>query len=111
MDANDYQVIAHATAIYPHERGAEYLALGLASEAGEVAGKIKKQLRDGQHWNGEQREEHRQAILAEAGDVAWYLAELCTHYNMPFGALLQGNLDKLASRKARGTLQGSGDTR
>lgn len=111
MDAREYQTEAHKLAIYPQERAVEYLALGLASEAGEVAGKIKKQIRDGAKWTGEQREEHRVRILYEMGDVAWYLAELCTHYNVGFDTLLQMNLDKLNNRHTRGVLGGDGDNR
>lgn len=111
MKFDDYQIEAHKMAIYPHERGPEYLALGLASEAGEVAGKIKKQIRDGQHWTGEQREEHRRKILDEAGDVLWYLAELCTHYDHSLEALAQQNILKLTSRQQRGVIGGSGDNR
>ena len=46
MDLNDYQNAARRTAIYGERHRVIYPALGLASEAGEVAGKIKKVLRD-----------------------------------------------------------------
>lgn len=108
---DDYQNIAHRTAIYPAERGVEYVALGLASEAGEVAGKIKKQIRDGRDWNGEQREEMRQKILAELGDVLWYCAELATVYNVQLSEVLGANVAKLRGRQQAGTLGGNGDNR
>ena len=41
-----YERLAKTTAIYPKEKALEYLALGLTSEAGEVASKIKKIIRD-----------------------------------------------------------------
>ncbi|MFN7883114.1 MAG: nucleoside triphosphate pyrophosphohydrolase family protein [bacterium] len=111
MSANDYQAKCREFAIYPNERAVEYLALGLASEAGEVAGKIKKQIRDGRNWTGEQREDHRQHILAEMGDVCFYLAELCSHYGVGFGEVMSGNIAKLESRRDRGVIGGSGDKR
>lgn len=111
MNASEYQKRAHALAIYPQERAVEYVALGLASEAGEVAGKIKKAIRDGKNWTGEERHEHLRAIVAELGDVAWYLAELCTLYDVDMSGVLKGNLLKLESRQARGTIAGSGDNR
>lgn len=108
---DSYQHLASKTAIYPKERAVEYVALGLASEAGEVAGKIKKQIRDGASWNGEQREAHRQAILAELGDVLWYIAELCTNYDVHLSDVAEDNLRKLKARAAHNTLQGDGDNR
>ena len=111
MHVDEYQRRCRATAIYPRERGPEYVALGLTSEAGEVAGKIKKQIRDGHAWSGEQREEARQFILKEVGDVLWYCAELCSLYGVSLSDVMTANLDKLASRSARGTIAGDGDAR
>lgn len=111
MTPNEYQQRASRLAIYPEERAIEYVALGLASEAGEVAGKVKKAIRDGKNWTGEQREEHRQKTLDEASDVAWYLSELCRQLGESFEDLLERNLRKLESRQARGTISGDGDNR
>jgi NTP pyrophosphatase (non-canonical NTP hydrolase) len=111
MTPNEYQQRASRLAIYPEERGIEYVALGLASEAGEVAGKVKKAIRDGKNWTGEQREEHRYAILGELGDVVWYVSELARQFNLPLEDVMQHNIDKLESRAARGTIQGNGDNR
>lgn len=111
MTPNEYQQRASKLAIYPEERAIEYVALGLTSEAGEVAGKVKKAIRDGRNWTGEQREEHRQSIKAELGDCAWYLAEMARHYGLTLEEVLEHNLNKLESRQARGTLTGNGDNR
>ena len=111
LTPNEYQQKASATAIYPAERGVEYVALGLASEAGEVAGKAKKQIRDGANWSGEQREEHRQTMSDELGDVQWYVAEMAKNLNITLEELMCRNLEKLRSRAERGVLQGSGDKR
>ena len=111
MLANEYQLNAHRSAIYPSEMAIEYIALGLASEAGEVAGKVKKGIRDGKHWSGEQREDHRRSLLSELSDVLWYSAELCTVLGVTLQDVMQYNLDKLADRQRRGVLGGSGDAR
>ena len=106
-----YQNAARSYAIYPEQRGIEYTVLGLTSEAGEVAGKVKKQIRDGSKWTGEQMEDHRQAVIDELGDVLWYAAELAHQLNITLGEVAARNIWKLAGREKRGTLRGSGDKR
>lgn len=107
-DFNTYQWKTHETAIYPKDRDLEYLALGLTSEAGEVAGKVKKIIRDN---GGVISDSAREDLAAELGDVLWYLAQLSWLLQKDLNAVAQGNLDKLRGRSARGTLIGSGDTR
>jgi NTP pyrophosphatase (non-canonical NTP hydrolase) len=109
MEFDEYQKLSKRTAIYP-EFGARwvYPALGLASEAGEVANKIKKVVRDNA---GELNDERRAAIQQELGDVLWYVAQLCNDLELSMGETAQGNLDKLFSRMDRGKLGGSGDER
>jgi len=108
MNINEYQNWTIQTAIYP-EAGTgsnlelSYLALGLTSEAGEVAGKVKKYVRD-LAWD-------KDAVIAELGDVFWYLARMCDEMDIDAEEVLQLNYDKLESRKARGTIQGNGDNR
>lgn len=106
MKINDYQNQAAKTAIY--KQSVIYPALGLANEAGEVLGKIKKVLRDN---NGEFTAEKREEIGAEIGDVLWYIAALSRDLNLSMDAIAQANLDKLNSRMVRGVLGGSGDIR
>jgi len=98
-----YENLSSQTAIFPKEKALEYLALGLTSEAGEVAGKVKKLIRDGKG--------DKKAIASEIGDVLWYCAMLAKETDVPLNEIMKENLRKLHSRKERGTLSGSGDER
>lgn len=100
---NGYQEMAAATAIYPQDRAIEYLALGMASEAGEVAGKVKKMIRDGGYFN--------EQLADETGDVLWYVSEMARQLGVTLEELASRNLRKLQSRQSRGVLGGSGDVR
>jgi len=104
-----YENLASETAIFPKEKALEYLALGLTSEAGEVAGKVKKLIRDGADVEG--LEIKKLAIASEIGDVLWYCAMMAKEVGVPLNTIMQENLRKLQSRKERGTLSGSGDER
>jgi NTP pyrophosphatase (non-canonical NTP hydrolase) len=109
MTAELYQYQATQTAIFPKEKALEYLALGLTSEAGEVAGKVKKLIRDGEDVEG--FELKKIAIASEVGDVLWYCAMMAKEVGVPLNTIMKENLEKLHSRKERGTLSGSGDDR
>lgn len=108
MDFNQYQLRTSQTASYPQALALEYLTLGLTSEAGEVAGKYKKIIRDN---NGELTPELAEALIDEIGDVLWYCSELATQLKVNLGAVAVRNVDKLQSRKSRGVIGGSGDNR
>ena len=108
MDLNDYQQAARRTAIYPEAHRVIYPALGLASEAGEVAGKIKKVLRD---QAGDFTRAPLEAIKDELGDVLWYVAVLAGDLGLSLDDIAAANLSKLASREERGRLSGGGDRR
>ena len=103
MTLSSYQKAASSTAIYPTQHAITYPALGLAGEAGEVANKVKKIIRDGKL--------DKAALKGEIGDCLWYIAALCRDLNIDLGDVAKANLEKLQDRKARGTLKGSGDTR
>ena len=60
---------------------------------------------------GDFTDEERIALLKELGDVLWYVAEVSLYLDTPMSELAKINLDKLASRKKRGTLTGAGDER
>jgi NTP pyrophosphatase (non-canonical NTP hydrolase) len=108
MGFDDYQQAALRTATYGERNRVIYPALGLASEAGEVAGKIKKVLRD---QGGDFGRAPREALKDELGDVLWYLAVLAHDLGLSLDEIAARNIDKLASRAERGTIGGSGDTR
>lgn len=82
--------------------------LGLVEEAGEVAGKFKKIYRDD---NGELSEEKRAMIEKELGDVLWYISVMSSYLGIELESVATKNLEKLADRRDRGVLHGSGDSR
>lgn len=104
-----YQENARRTAIFPRlGQNFVYPALGLCGEAGEVAEKVKKVLRD---RNGKIDDETKDAIAKELGDVLWYVANLAMELRLGMGYIAVENLSKLFSRKKRGVVSGSGDSR
>jgi len=109
MEFSDYQKKSRATAQYPAiGHAVVYPTLGLANEAGEVAGKLKKIFRD---KGGEISAETRAALAAELGDVLWYLAQVCTELDISLDDVAEANLAKLLDRQARGKIKGEGDDR
>ena len=109
MTLNEYQEKAKKTAHYPNAgKNFVYPTLGLAGEAGEVAEKVKKALRDD---GGEMSAERRNAIAGELGDVLWYVSQVATELNLTLDEIAEKNIVKLADRAARGTIAGSGDNR
>ena len=108
MDFSQYQFRTGLTARYPQDRAIEYLVLGLTSEAGEVAGKYKKIIRDNE---GKFTSENTEALLDELGDVLWYCSELATSLQTNLAAVAARNVRKLESRAERGKIGGSGDNR
>lgn len=87
--------------------GVAYAGLGMG-EVGEVQGKIKKVIRDS---GGVITDEVKATVAGELGDCLWYLAAMAEELGLDLGQVAQANLDKLADRKARGVIQGSGDKR
>jgi NTP pyrophosphatase (non-canonical NTP hydrolase) len=116
MTLNEYQTHANETAIYGEKvdrlLGADhrfvYVALGLASEAGEVANKVKKILRD---QDGVIDDERKTILVDELGDVLWYVAQFASELGISLDDVVARNVEKLASRNARGMLKGDGDQR
>ena len=107
MNFNEYQEMAKTTAIYDKKHQILYPALGLAGEAGEVANKVKKLIRDGYENN----KDYREALSHEIGDVLWYCAVLADDVGFKLADIANNNLVKLKDRQARGVIGGSGDKR
>lgn len=109
MNFTEYQKKSRVTAQYP-DAGKNYIypTLGLAGEAGEVAEKIKKVMRD---QGGVVSEGTREEIAKELGDVLWYITQLASELDIDLEDIAEGNLQKLYDRMDRGVLSGSGDNR
>jgi NTP pyrophosphatase (non-canonical NTP hydrolase) len=86
-----------------HDRLVEN-TLGLVGEAGEVAEKIKKKIRDGEKVTSDE-------IIKELGDVLFYTTALANYFLSDIGVVMEMNITKLDDREKRGTLKGSGDNR
>jgi len=109
MTFEEYQKISRKTAIYPNlGKNFVYPTLGLVGEAGEVAEKVKKIIRDD---NGTMNDEKRKEIAMELGDVLWYISQLAVEIDFSFDEIAKLNIEKLNSRQKRGELGGSGDNR
>jgi NTP pyrophosphatase (non-canonical NTP hydrolase) len=116
MDMDKYQTESLKTAVYPKGQGKLYTVLGLANEAGEAAGVVKKIIRQDVYLPSCLTEEendrmNQEKIIAELGDVLWYLAAVAKEYNLKMSDVAQYNLDKLKDRAERGVIKGSGDNR
>lgn len=123
MNFNEYQKQAHTFATCGDNP--MYAALGLAEEAGEVAGKIAKYIR--KHSGAEpiagdisakvsvrdfeDNVAFRDALQKELGDVLWMVAEIATTYGITLDATAENNIAKLTDRKERGVIVGEGDNR
>lgn len=109
MTFEEYQKLSRETALYPDkDKNFVYPTLGLSGEAGEVAEKIKKVLRD---KNGIIDQQTKEEIKKELGDVLWYCAQIATELGLSLDQVATFNIEKLFSRKDRGVLHGNGDNR
>jgi NTP pyrophosphatase (non-canonical NTP hydrolase) len=98
MTFDDYQAATADSAIYPPDAALLYTALGLASEAGEVAGAVKRILRDD---GGQVTPARAAAIRDELGDVLWYVARLAAELGLSLDDVATANL----ARRSAGTGQ------
>ena len=105
MNFNEYQMMSQTYAVYPKDRALEYATLGLTSEAGEVAGKVKKYIR------GDVNVLLPTDVALELGDVLWYCAAVADAIGYDLATVADLNINKLRSRKVNGTIKGDGDVR
>lgn len=118
MNLNEYQDKAMDTCM-PSCENFSYMMLNLVGEVGEFAGKVAKAIRKGKAeivYNEamivvEDNDTLLPELQAEAGDILWQLSGLCTMMGWSLEQVAQANLDKLASRKERGVIDGNGDNR
>ena len=106
MSAASYQEATKQFAIYSEDKALEYLTLGLTSEAGEVAGKVAKFIRD-----KTELDTLIDGVSKEIGDTLWMISQLCNTLGLDMEQCMQENITKLSSRRDRGVLSGSGDER
>jgi NTP pyrophosphatase (non-canonical NTP hydrolase) len=117
MDAFDHyqEQCASEFAFYPGML--IYPVMGLAGEAGEVVEKVKKLVRDDEMPLDENfntvtiNAEKRLEIARELGDVLFYVAMIADDIDYTLSEIAHMNTEKLADRKNRGQLRGSGDNR
>lgn len=114
MTLNEYQEKAMTTCL-PSCENFSYMMLNLVGEVGELAGKVAKAIRKeeiGMHDNKLHAKVYGSPkfqwidhdLMSEAGDILWQLAGLCKVMGWSLEDVAQGNLDKLAARKAEGTI-------
>jgi len=109
MKFNDYQKEALKLAVYPNRgNNIVYPALGMNGEAGEVAEKVKKILRD---QDGVWNDQNQQQIKKEIGDVLWYCAALAEEFHLELDDIAKTNIEKLQDRVKRNKIHGNGDNR
>lgn len=89
MNLKDYQKYCARTAKKFKDKEKEIMVwgLGIAGEAGDVAGCIKKTV---SHDN-----DQREGIRENIGDTMWYLVMICNYYGWDLGDILNENVEKL----------------
>lgn len=127
MELNEYQKRAMTTCMSSSENFS-YMFLNLVGEVGEFASKVAKAIRKEEMYIGnecesnvlsinyndqatEKRFQMENELKKEAGDILWQLSGLCEVMGWSLEEVAQQNLDKLASRKERNVIDGSGDNR
>ncbi len=106
MTIEDYQAQTHYTNLYPEDLMLFCLVLGINSEAGEIADKVKKFYRGDKMDTG-----LKLLLMGEMGDLLWYISETANHLGVNLSEVAQMNIEKLKDRAKRGVINGSGDNR
>jgi len=109
MNLNEYQTLALRTARSKQAKDELYhLLLGLCGEAGEIAEKTKKIIRD---QDSDFSKLDTDDLKKELGDVLWHIAVISDYFDISLEQVGDANIKKLASRLERGKISGSGDDR
>lgn len=109
MNFDEYEDAITHNALYPNKgNNLAYSVLGLNGEAGEVAEKLKKIIRD---QAGIISERNKRDIALELGDTLWYLTMCCREIGYNLSEVAHLNIEKIESRRNKGTGSGSGDDR
>tara|TARA_B100001094_G_C17706579_1_gene565248 strand:- start:205 stop:552 length:348 start_codon:yes stop_codon:yes gene_type:complete len=109
LSLNEYQRNAVTTDKYPKDlKGDLCVALGLVSESGEIAGAMRRIVRDDAEVITQER---KGALMAELGDILWYVATLSDRLGFPLDRVASYNIAKLKDRARRGKIKGEGDNR
>ena len=118
MELKEYQERAMTTCM-PSSENFSYMFLNLVGEVGEFASKVAKHIRKGNAYisgssdlyfnDFPELSEQERELMKEAGDILWQLSGICTVMGWSLEEVAKQNLDKLAARKAVGTIDGNGD--
>jgi NTP pyrophosphatase (non-canonical NTP hydrolase) len=108
MTFDEYQKLALRTASLNKKNELFHVLLGLCGEAGEIAEKTKKIVRD---HDSDFSKLDKADLEKELGDVLWHIAVLARHFDISLDSVATTNIDKLSSRLKRGQISGSGDNR
>lgn len=120
MTLNEYQRKAMTTCM---ESSANplYMLFMLGEEIGELQGKFSKAIRKGIIYfeknelvftdkaTDKDIAEWEDLVAKECGDILWGVAGICHILGWDLGNIGDINLNKLAARKAIGTIDGNGD--
>lgn len=103
MNFNEYQDKAMSFRLFNADE--LYAVLNLTGEVGELNSLLAKSIRDGEP------EGFHDSIKKELGDILWHIAAIADDVGVPLEQIAELNIEKLASRKQRGVITGSGDNR
>ncbi len=105
MTPNEYQKLCKKPAKKYRNKEKEIMTwgLGIAGEAGDVAGCIKKTY---SHGRGS---DEKKGTRENLGDTFWYIAMICNFYGWDMENIMKENIKKLQKRHPKGfSLKGYG---
>jgi len=96
MNLKDYQLFCKEIALPQDDKEKEIMTwgLGVAGEAGDIAGCIKKTLAH--------KDDQIAGIKENLGDTMWYIAMICNYYGWSLDEVITENVMKLKKRYPNG---------